>query len=107
MTLVWQSVDGEPAAFDQNGRKVFTIEKRKIGFGLRRWSTRRDGTSDMAGVEFCKSAVEAKEYAETLHASATREAIRIESCILCANGNDLPSGEHCRACGRVNNEIWP
>lgn len=23
-----------------------------------------------------------------------------EGCILCANGNDLPEGEHCRACGR-------
>lgn len=22
------------------------------------------------------------------------------SCICCANGNDLPDGEHCRACGR-------
>jgi hypothetical protein len=24
----------------------------------------------------------------------------IESCILCANGNDLPEGEYCRGCGR-------
>jgi hypothetical protein len=23
-----------------------------------------------------------------------------EHCIICANGNDLPEGEHCRACGR-------
>lgn len=23
-------------------------------------------------------------------------------CILCANGNDLPDGEHCRACGRTS-----
>jgi hypothetical protein len=22
-------------------------------------------------------------------------------CIICANGNDLPDGEHCRACGRA------
>jgi len=22
------------------------------------------------------------------------------NCIICANGNDLPEGEHCRACGR-------
>ena len=22
------------------------------------------------------------------------------SCIICANGNDLPEGEYCRACGR-------
>lgn len=24
-----------------------------------------------------------------------------DECILCANGNDLPDGEHCRACGRL------
>lgn len=24
----------------------------------------------------------------------------IEGCVLCANGNDLPEGEYCRACGR-------
>lgn len=26
-----------------------------------------------------------------------------ESCVCCANGNDLPDGEYCRACGRENN----
>jgi|1185.fasta_scaffold1024568_1 hypothetical protein len=23
-----------------------------------------------------------------------------EGCIICANGNDMPEGEYCRACGR-------
>jgi len=30
-----------------------------------------------------------------------------EGCICCANGNDLPEGEYCRACGRRNDGRAP
>jgi hypothetical protein len=29
----------------------------------------------------------------------------IEGCIICANGNDLPDGEHCCACGREGTAV--
>jgi hypothetical protein len=66
MALNWQKSNGEWVA-TRDGRTVFSIEKRRGGYGLRRWSVRRDGTQDMAGVEIVKSVREAKEYAAALN----------------------------------------
>jgi hypothetical protein len=65
MALDWRKTGDEWIA-TREGRTVFSIEKRRGGYGLRRWSVRRDGTSDMAGVEIVKSVKEAKEYANNL-----------------------------------------
>lgn len=65
MTLTWQMIDGEWTA-TRKERKEFTIEKRRGGYGLRRWSTRLDGTPVMQGVEIVKSISEAKAYANNL-----------------------------------------
>lgn len=62
MTLIWQKSNGEWIA-TREGWTIFSIEKRRGGYGLRRWSVRRDGTQDMGGVEIVKSVREAKEYA--------------------------------------------
>lgn len=69
--LTWKIVDGEQTAFDRAGRKQFTIENHKGSrrYGLRRWSTRLDGTVVMGGIELCRSQAEAKGYAAALTAS--------------------------------------
>ncbi len=63
--LNWHRTSGEWVAI-RDGRTVFSIEKRRGGYGLRRWSVRRDGTEDMGGIEIVKSINEAKEYASAL-----------------------------------------
>lgn len=65
MKLDWKKVDGEWIA-SHDGRIQFSIEKRRGGYGLRRWSARRDGTPVMDGVEIVKSVREGKEYADNL-----------------------------------------
>lgn len=64
--LTWhQLVDGDLMA-TKDGRTVFSIEKRRGGYGLRRWSTRLDGSAVMGGVEIVKSISAAKAYAAKL-----------------------------------------
>lgn len=66
MKITWhQMADGDLYG-TLNGRTVFSVEKRKGGYGLRRWSTRLDGTSVMGGVEIVKTIDEAKSYAAKL-----------------------------------------
>lgn len=49
---------------------------------------------------------EADLVSKVLRAALTPDAqTTAEVCIICANGNDLPDGEYCRACGREGSAI--